>query len=277
MKQQLYYYFLAHAIQKAKSSHGHFPTKHIHEKCEKLTTALSSLLLSYDEAHGVVSKTMHPELSQSKYYVTLRDLCGGGRVQADGGAQDDTDSQEYSYVFELYGSTMGEELPIFHEKCRNWLESTYKASNGGLSQLQEERLLGHEQCVMDTVLCCMLRSVTSIQLDCDSTIVASPNFYLTAYMHVVLTICAVCSWAKFDLRDCILGLAYYQHSLQQQKIDTQPLYDNIIIKAKKLENLGEIRADSGVLVSKYISSYSYKSSLHAVEKSDFWNPIYSLI
>ena len=251
LKNTTYCYFLAHAIQKAEFSPGHFPIKHIHEKCEKLTTALSSLLLSYDEAHGVVSKIMHPELSQSKYYVTLRDLCGRGRVQADDGAQDDTDGQEYSYVFELYDSIKENQLPAaeLHEKCHDWLESTYKDSNGGLSRLQEEGLLGHEQCVMDTVLCCMLRSVASIQLDRDSTTVASPNLYLTAYMRVVTVISYACSGAKFDVRECVLGLLHYQHCLQQHKIDTQSLLQLYREALKLLNPRGGIRADSGVPVS----------------------------
>ena len=77
--------------------------------------------------------------------------------------------------------------------CRIWLETTYKGSNGGLSLLQREGMLGHKQCVMDTVLCSVLCSVACLQLlQCDSTIVASPNFYLIAYMHVVFTISYLC-------------------------------------------------------------------------------------
>ena len=258
LKNTTYCYSLSHAIRTAEFSHGHFPIRHIHEKCEKLTTALSSLLLTYDEAHHLVSKTMsahhsvsktmHPKLTQSKY-VALR---GKGMIQADGGTKDITESQQYSYVFELYDSTMEAEL---HEECSNWLEGTYRDSNGALSQLQEEGVLGCEKRVMDTVLCCMLRSVASIQLECDSTTVASRSLYLTAYLQVVKAICSVCSGAKFDLGQCILGLAHYKHSLenchQWKKIETQPLVQ-LMTEAKKLVNpCGGIRADSRVPVSQF--------------------------
>ena len=110
-----YCYFLSHAIPTAECSPGNFPIKRIHEKCETLTAALFSLLLSYDEARGVVSETMHPQLTQSKHYMMLVDLCGKGTVP---GIQDDGATQQYSYVFELYDSTMGEELPVeYCMKC----------------------------------------------------------------------------------------------------------------------------------------------------------------
>ena len=251
-----YCYFLSHAIQMAECSPGNFPIKHIHEKCEKLTTALSSLVLTYDEAHGVISKTMHPELMQSKNDVK-------GKVQADGGTQEDTVGQQYSYVFELCDSIKGNQLAVLHENCCDWLESTCKDSNGGLYQLEKEGLLGHKQCVMDTVLCCMLHSVASIQLDCDSTTVASPNLFLTAYMQVVKAISSVCSGARFGLSQCILGLVYYRNNLHKQKIETLPLVQ-LYMKAKKLENSsGGIMADSGDSVSQLllVTSLVFKNAL----------------
>ena len=229
-----YCYFLAHAIQTTKFSPGHFPIKCIHEKCEKLTIALTSLLLSYDEAHGLVIKTTHP---------VFKDLLG---PPAD--AEEILEGVRSEYILPLYE---GDELPVLAKKCYDWLESTYKEPNGGLFQLQEEGLLD-KQCVMDTVLCCMLHSLASIQLDCDPTIVASPNFYLTAYEHVENVISDVCSGAKFDLKYFIWSMTFYHNYLKQQKLDTRPFL-KLYEEANRLENPhGGIKADSGVPVSQLL-------------------------
>ena len=219
-----YSYFLAHAIRKTESSPGHFPIKHIHEKCEKLTTALSSLLMSYDEVHGLVSKTMHPRFES---------LLGVEAGVAYGRAQLSLEGVRSEYILPLYE---GGELPVLAEKCHVWLESTYK----DLFKLQEEGLL-HERCVLDTALCFMLLSVASIQLQFDSTIattrtiVNTRNLYLTAYVHVVDTIHNAYSEAQFDLTNCIRGLTFYYSYLAQRRIDTQPLFQ-LYEEATRLEN-----------------------------------------
>jgi hypothetical protein len=236
----IFCYFLSHAIQNVEFSPGHFPVRSIYEKCKKLSIALSSLLLSYDKTSGVSWKTMQPELAQSTLTQTVLELSGEGNEQTDAGIM------RFSYATELYDSTSRGGIKTLNDKCCNWLELTYVDSNGGLSQLREEGILGQEQCVMDTVLCCMLRSVASIQLDCDSTTVASPNLYLTAYMRVVTVISYACSGAKFDVRECVLGLLHYQHCLQQHKIDTQSLLQLYREALKLLNPRGGIRADSGV-------------------------------
>ena len=266
-----YCYFLTHAIQTTEFSPGHFPIKRIHEKCEKLTTALTSLLLSYDKAHGLVSKKTHPafqdllgteagvhvgrlskiahpELSESKYYATHPVFQGTEAGVARVMGQLSLEGVRSEYILPLYE---GDELPVLEQKCCDWLESTYKEPNGGLVQLQEEGLLD-EQCVMDTVLCCMLHSLASIQLCCDSTIVASPNFYLTAYEHVVNVISDVCSGPKFDLKYFIWSMTFYHNYLKQQKLDTRPFL-KLYEEANRLENPhGGFRADSGVPVSQFL-------------------------
>ena len=179
---------------------------------------------------------MHPELTERV------------PVQEDDGDREDTDGQQYSYVSYVFEFLKGDQ-PSLDESCYNWLESTYKDSNGGLCQLKDEGILGHERCVMNTVLCCMLHSVASIQLDCDYTTVASRNIYLTAYMQVVKTIRFVCSEAKFDLSQCIRGLIYYCNNLHKQKIEIRTL-DQLY---KDMKN----HPDSGVPVSQFLTLTSY--------------------
>ena len=151
---------------------------------------------------------------------------------------------------------------MLDDKCRDWLELTYMDSNGGLCQLREEGILGQEQCVMDTVLCCMLRSVASIQLACDSSTVASPNLYITAYMHVVAAIDMVHCGVEFREREFALGLAYYLDCLLHKGINTQrlkDLYDRLLgnLRAKLVAEVakksrGEDLTDSGETVSQLL-------------------------
>jgi hypothetical protein len=245
----IFCYFLSHAIQNVEFSPGHFPVRSIYEKCKKLSIALSSLLLSYDKTSGVSWKTMQPELAQSTLTQTVLELSGEGNEQTDAGIM------RFSYATELYDSTSRGGIKTLNDKCCNWLELTYVDSNGGLSQLREEGILGQEQCVMDTVLCCMLRSVASIQLACDPSTVANPNLYITAYMHVVAAIDMVHCGVEFHEREFALGLAYYLDCLLHKGISTQrlkELYDRLLgnLRAKVVAEVakksrGEDMTDSG--------------------------------
>ena len=246
-------YFLSHAILTTDFSPGNFPVGSIYDKCKKLSIALSSLLLSYDKTAGVEWKTMQPELAHSTLTQTVLEMSGEGEEQTD------ANIMRFSYATELYNYTgSGGVIPL-ERKCQDWLEMTYMDDNGGLSQLKEEGVLGSEQCVMDTVLCCMLRSVASIQRACDPTTVASPNLYITAYMHVVAAIDIVqCGRVDYREREFALGLAYYLDTLSSNDVNTQELqqlFDRLLgnLKAKmarvEMTPRGDDMTDSGESVS----------------------------
>lgn len=228
----IFCYFLSHAILNTKSSPGQFPVKIIYEKCKKLSIALSSLLLSYDSRTGVLWKTMQPVLTHSTLTQSVLELSGEGEDQTDAGIM------RFSYATELYDNTGTKSAGIIslNRKCLDWLEMTYIDSNGGLAQLKEEGMLGLEQGLMDTILCCMLRSVASIQQACDPGTVASANVYITAYMHVVAAIDIMQCVAEFNEREFALGLAYYLDSLLHTGVNTQSLkklYDMLLHNLKR--------------------------------------------
>ena len=245
-------YFLSLAIRNTEFLPGQLPVKVIYEKCKKLSIALSSLLLSYDKTSGLSWKTMQPELMHSTLSQTVLELSGEGEEQTDAGIM------RFSYATELYDSSRGE-VRALDDKCRAWLEMTYTDSSGGLVQLQEGGVLGSEQCVMDTALCCMLRSVACIQLACDPSTVANANLYITAYMHVVAAIDIVHRGVEFHEREFALGLAYYLDSLQHRGVNTKrikELFDRLIgnLNAKIVAEVsaqpcGEDMTDSGEVVS----------------------------
>ena len=226
LESSVFCFFLSHAIQTEEFSPGHFPVKRIYVKCAKLSTALSSLR---------IGGKIHPELAHS-----TQDLCEEGEEETDG------EDQKFSYVAKLYVSKREGGKRSLHKKCLDWLK---KVSKEGLSQLHEEEILEQERCVVDAVLCCMLRSVATIQLSCDPTTVASRNLYITAYMNVVTTINRMQPAVEFNLQDCMLGLEYYQDYLQNRKIETT-LLNELYSEAKKLANRnGDDMTDSGEPVS----------------------------
>ena len=255
----IFCYFLAHSISSTRSPPGRFPIRRIYDKCKKLSIALSSLLLSYEKTTGLHWRTMQPELAHSRLSETVLQFTGEG----EGGDQIDAGIMRFNYATELYDFTAGaggrggrgkEGVEKLHEKCLTWLEMSYSDTNGGLVILKEEGVLGNEQCLTDTVLCCMLRSVASIQLACDRSTVATPNLYITAYMHVVAAIDIVQCGVVCNEREFALGLAYYLDTLLPSGLDTEPLkqlYTRLLanLQAKLAAEGGEEMTDSGDLVS----------------------------
>lgn len=246
----IFCYFLSHAIATTSSPPGQFPIQQIFDKCKKLSIALSSLLLSYEKTTGLHWRTMQPELTHSTLSETVLQLADeGGEEEVDAGIM------RFSYATELYDFSRGRESVYrLDRKCVDWLEMSYSDTNGGLVQLKEEGILGREQCLMDTVLCCMLRSVASIQLACDRSTVATPNLYITSYMHVVAAIDIVQCGAQFREREFALGLAYYLDCLQPSGLNTQPLkqlYHRLLsnLRAKLASESEQEMTDSGDLVS----------------------------
>ena len=241
----IFCYFLSHVIRQVKFSPGQLPIKAVYERCKKLSTALSSLLLSYDRTAGVQWKTMQPEFAHSTLSQSVLELSGEGRDQPDAAVS------RFSYATELYDKTGRGAIPL-DDKCLAWLEMTYIESDSSLAVLKEEGVLGMEQCLMDTVICCMLRSVASIQQACDPATVASPNVFITAYMHVVAAIDIMQCGAKFREREFALGLAYYLDSLLHSGLNTlalrhlyKRLLDNLKHKMAALQSRGEDMTDSG--------------------------------
>lgn len=255
LKNSIFCYFLSHAICNIDFPPGQFPVREAYDKCKKLSIALSSLLLGYDKTGGVTWKTMQPELTHSTLSQTVMDL-------AEGGGDDMTDAgvTRFIYATELYDYEKGGGTSL-DEKCRTWIEMSYIDDNGGLVQLKEEGILGPsaEQCIMDTVLCCMLRSVACIQLVCDPTNVANANLFITAYMHIVAAIDIVCRGIEFHEREFALGLAYYLDSLLHKGIRTQDLkdlYDRLLanlnakmIAEAEIQYHGQDMTDAGEQVS----------------------------
>lgn len=246
----IFCYFLSHAICSIEFRPDQLPVRSIYDKCKKLSIALSSLLLGYDQTAGVTWKTMQPELTHSTLSQVVLELCEGGEDKTDAGVM------RFSYATELYDYKKGGTMTL-DDKCRAWIEMSYTDESGGLVQLREEGVLDRnaKQCIMDTVLCCMLRSVACIQLACDPTSIASANLFITAYMHVVAAIDIVCRGIEFHEREFALGLAYYLDSLQHRGIRTQELkelYDrllaNLNAKVVAVQSDGQDMTDSGELV-----------------------------
>ena len=252
----IFCYFLSHAIRHTPSPPGQLPIRRIYEKCKKLSIALSSLLLSYDESTGVRWQTMQPELTHSALSEAVLQISG------EGAGEDEVDAgiMRFNYATELYDFSGGRaRVSQLDTKCQAWLEMSYSDPIGGLVQLKEERVLGRERCLMDTVLCCMLRSVASIQQVCAPTTAASPNIFITSYLHVVAAVDITQCGAEFHEREFALGLAYYLDTLLHSGHDTQPLkqlYHRLLdnLKNKMAAELSEDMTDSGDLVSVQIAS-----------------------
>ena len=253
----IFCYFLAHSISTTHSSPGQFPIQRIFDKCKKLSIALSSLLLSYEKTSGLHWRTMQPELTHSTLSETVLQFTGEGSEDE----QVDAGIMRFNYATELYDFAGGREgVSRLDQKCLTWLEMTYSDSNGGLVQLKEEGVLGRDRCLTDTVLCCMLRSVASIQLACDQSTVATPNLYITSYMHVVAAIDIVQCGAQFQEREFALGLAYYLDCLLLSGLNMQPLkqiYHRLLgnLRAKLAAKTEKEMTDSGDMVSVIITKH----------------------
>ena len=224
----IFCYFLGHAILSTEFRAGQLPVRTIYDKCMKLSVALSSLLVCYDEASGLRWKTMQPELTHYSITQLVLELSGEGKEQTDASVM------RYGYATELYN--YDKPVLTLDDKCMAWIEMCY-ARDGVLRELKEEGILGSEQCVRDTVLCSMMYSVAAIQLACRPDTVANTNLCITAYMYVVAAIDMVEPGVVFQEREFALGLGYYQHVLQSARGNSgqlKTLFDQLLknLKAK---------------------------------------------
>ena len=117
------------------------------------------------------------------------------------------------YAAEFYDST--KEIGQLDIKCWAWTEEMCSDDSGGLVQLRKEWIL--EKCIMDTILCFMLRSVARIQLTCNVTSIASGNLFITTYIHIVSAISRVYE-IKFSRRELLLALQHYIDCLRHSGI-----------------------------------------------------------
>ena len=208
----IFCYFLDHAIRSAEFSVGQFPIELIYDKARKLSMALSSLLISYDRNTGLSWKTMQPELAYSTIRTRVIEMSGEGEEQTDVAVD------RFRYATMLYNKT--KPIDTLDDKCLAWIEMAY-SRNGQLRELQVEKMLIAEKCLMDTVLCSMMYSIAAIQLACHPETVANSNLCITAFMYVVAAIDMVQPGIEFKEREFALALGYYRYALEKAGISTQ--------------------------------------------------------
>ena len=223
----IFCYFLDHAIRSAEFSVGQFPIEVIYNKARKLSMALSSLLVNYDRSSGLSWKTMQPELAYSAIRTRVIEMSGKGEDQTDATVD------RFRYATMLYDNT--KPIDTLDDKCLAWIEMAY-SKNGQLRELQEEKMLIAEKCLMDTVLCSMMYSIAAIQLACHPETAANSNLCITAFMYVAAAIDVVQPGIDFQEREFALALGYYRHVLKKAGKSTQvftSLFDQLISNLKE--------------------------------------------
>lgn len=192
LRHSVFCYFLSYAIENIEIPSGQLPIHAIYKKCCHLSKALSSLLYTYNE--GILQhKQMDPELTYLPH--PSRNL----------------DGNQFSPMT-FYDHT---KRTMLHNISRKYIMFCVK-EGGCLSQLKNEGALA-DQRVVNTVLCCMLRTMACIHLAINWDILKNGvNFFITVYMEIMTAIVSVYD-AKFGREEFLVGLSHYMSCIDTKK------------------------------------------------------------
>ena len=152
-------YCLSHALRSNTTKPGQFPIGSIVEACKRLTTTLSSLLVSTTVHGELFDEVMHPSEN---------------RISADG--------ESVNFYAEFLKLLKYDNL--LHIKSVEWL----KGSIDHLNILKAEGILDDNPYIVNAILCSMLYSVANLQTHYDLENAGSPYILVAAYLRVVETI-----------------------------------------------------------------------------------------
>lgn len=217
----IFAYFLAYALRMAKFHAGMLPIEKVFEECGALSTALSSLLVSYNADTGLRTRQMNPELHFFEPVVQLshrpswvmdtlrsieRENSSSSSSSSSSGFSLPPTVRHFEFVLRYYRSKNGSAQPELCDACFGWLQSVGELNEASALSVLERRGLLLVREVLCAVVCCMMWSVASILVDSDIEHVSDRNLFLIGFLY------AASELGKF--RTPVLGLEHLKESLE---------------------------------------------------------------
>lgn len=231
----LFTYFLAYAIRKFQFVPGTFPVSRVFDECRDLCIAVSSLMVSYHEHHGLLFDRFKPEMHffdvttgkdlEKKVSALIEESLTRSSTRAPP-HQPTYMFSKFSFVLKYYTTQKwllwrrrkGHQL---HELCRNWLLFI----SGSLSPLQElanRGLLNDE--VLRAVVCLMMWSIASIQIASEELkSVTDPNLFLVGFLYAAAALDSFQS-CPVTLEELKEAWGFYQAVLDRHKLRDDELH-----------------------------------------------------
>ena len=248
----IFSYFVSWAFHSTPFTPGLIPMSKMFEKIRTCTSALSSLVVTYDTSTKVLTSNMiDPEMKHLKkrsvYLVDqVRNEDSGNHaanlpvltVQAlaeDGEDMTDAPVGRFEYLTKHFNQSRRSRRarPIsLHEKAMVWLEIVKDSPQGPLAQLHANKVLHSE--VLLTAFCSMMFSLASTQVAVANKSVSDPNLFIFAFFEVTAAVETINCEAKTTVD-------YFRHSWQFYH---QVLVENHIRDRKLRELLNRVNREN---------------------------------
>lgn len=226
----IFSYFLSDVIIRFQKDAGVFSVREIYNECLVCCECLASLLVSYSKERGLQMKPMQPQIS-------VRNIT------------ESTDSStigRFQFVSKLYNINLP--LQPLHDKSLAYLDTIRAVPDGPLFQLQKRKLLDRRP-LMESVICCIMYSMASIELACDDglTKVRNINLAITAFVQAVSAVDMIHHDVEVDGYLFYLSWLFYKEVMSKNKIKI-PNSDEMEARVRKL-HLPQVRRTSSVASS----------------------------
>lgn len=230
--QSIFAYFLSWTFRNTAFTPGNLPLEKILRTTETCTTALSSLIVTYDEHHRILkSSTIEPKTT----FIKRLEASVQGLREPSG--EDETDSVGGIAFLTRHFDRRKKKVNL-HQKVVEWLYlvSDPRNENSPLNQLHENGVLESH---IPTAICAMMFSVASFQVALIKESSADPNLFIIAFVSVIATIEVVQRNVKEEdlIEVCKRSWEYYHEVLSQNKVKDKcmkELYHKIGNEKKKL-------------------------------------------
>ena len=227
----IFSYFVSWAFRNTRFTPGLIPMSKMFEKLKTCTSALSSLVLTYDPSTKVLtSNTIDPEIKHLKKEKKLHIIRAVDRALAEDD-EDMTDAPVGRFEFlTKHFKRRGKRVSL-HEKAMEWLEVAQKY----LAQLHEKEILHSE--VLLTAFCSVMLSLANIQVGVDRNSVSDPNLFIVAFLSTAAAVDAVNDEAE-------ITVDYFRDSWESYH---QVLVENGIQDKKLRELLDNVNKENRIV------------------------------
>lgn len=211
LQHTVFAYFFAYALRKMVApppdSNCKLPLASIFEECKACCQALSSLYWKYDSRFdSVMSGTMCPQYEHSAVDLSTEEMTDGSECD-----------HELLWIQRFFKPRLFTKRKQPHMQCLKWLEVLSDPKTGPLRELAERQLLLKAE-VLRSVVCTIMHSIASIQLQFDPSVVGNSDVFLNTFCHVARTISSVDASAatlhhsqiELDSKDLKESLVFYR-------------------------------------------------------------------
>ena len=212
LRHSIFAYFLAYALRMVKCPCNKLPLHQVVDECSILSTAMSSLLISYDPSYGLKFGTMQPELRYLDFQTSVDSWVKQSLRQISVGESSVCQLDRSAFVLKYFREDENDSQLC--SLCLGWL-GNLGDEGSPLAEFSKRGLLKDE--VLLTCLCCIMWSIASIHLDTDKTKVDNRNIFLLGFVHAAEAF-GFFKAPNLTLNDVKNGLEFYQAVLEANSI-----------------------------------------------------------